>query len=191
MGIEKHREQLAKMSDRNLVQESLNGHNMAFETLVYRYRRRLYGYIFKIIKEHSVTEELIQETFVKAYYALSQCNNADAFWTWIVSIAHNCCMAWFKKRKREKNLELPNSTDLSYDNQEGIHMSERLAALDEMVRQLSEENQKLLYLKYQEGKSCEQIANILNKPIGTVMSQLSRIYETIRNRMKFYHGGTL
>lgn len=182
--MDKEKGKLEQMSDEVLIKESLNGRSEAFGRLVQRYHTRVYGYVYDKVKEHNMAEEIVQETFVKAYTALHQCRQPQAFSHWLLSIAQNNCRMWFRKVKKDQTVDL-DSVVASAVSESNL---ERLATVESLIGTLAKDYQIILKMKYYDGMSCEQIAKRLRKPMGTVMSQLSRCYEIIREKLSKYYG---
>ena len=127
------------------------------------------------LRDRNLVEEAAQETFVRAFFKLSTLKIPDKFHSWLIGIADR--VAKEQLRDRKKGVGLDNIREVSCqdtDTPEYCQLEEALAMLDEPYRQV-------VLLRFYSGQSCQEIAENLNVPIGTVTKQLSRAYEKLRN----------
>jgi RNA polymerase sigma-70 factor (ECF subfamily) len=171
---------LKNLTDKELIMNCLDGRRECFDELVARYHRPVYGFILKRVYHTQAVEDLVQETFLQAYKSLKNCAKPEYFSTWLFSIARNHAGKWLRRRQIEEQNPRAMEQNLEKDLEEQKSIS---SAVDNTIGQLPEDTQKLLRLKHWEGKSCDEIAKILNRPIGTVMSQLSRAYKALRSQL--------
>lgn len=158
----------------------LEGQKDCFDELVRRYHRPVFGFILRRVSQTQTVEDLVQETFLQAFKSLKNCQNPGYFSTWLFSIAKNHSSKWLRRRELEsKNPVIQDqNTEQEIENQKEI-----ASTIDNGIGQLSEDAQQILRMKHWQGKSCDEIAKTLNRPIGTVMSQLSRAYKTLRSQL--------
>ena len=90
---------LSKVEDKQLVREYLNGKERAFEVLIYRYKDRVYGYVYKMVKDEDLTNDIFQDTFIKVINTLKKgkYNEEGKFLPWVMRIAHNLVIDHFRK----------------------------------------------------------------------------------------------
>jgi RNA polymerase sigma-70 factor (ECF subfamily) len=180
-------------NDAEVVARCLRGDREAFHILVERYYRPVCAFILKRVQQPDLVEDLAQETFLEAYRGLVKTARPAHFGSWLFGIAHNRCGKWFRRKRPAlfPATELPDTAAVPsfVAAQAELEEHERLVqALDRSLAELPEETQKLLHMKHQEGKTCEQIAAALGQPVGTIKSQLSRAYKTLRTRLgSSYH----
>lgn len=172
----------APTTDADLVRQSLRGRREAFAALVERYYRPVAGFVLKRVRRPEVVEDLVQETFLEAYRGLGTCR-PEQFGAWLFGIAHNRCGKWLRRRRpalfpatEPPAMTVPPDT-AAEELEEQRHL---LAGLESGLAALPEETQTLLRLKHQHGKTCDQIAGELARPVGTVKSQLARAYKSLR-----------
>lgn len=178
-------------TDEELVALSLE-HHMYFSCIVDRYTDKLMRYIRRISdvsKEEA--EDILQETYVKAYENLHSFDTNLSFSSWIYRIAHNQVISSFRKRKARPQ---GNSIDVDQD------VIEQLAAdfdiLNEVEQTLLRDKlgailddmplkyKQVIVLKYLEDKSYDEISDILKKPAGTIATQLNRAKKQLKKRLE-------
>jgi RNA polymerase sigma-70 factor (ECF subfamily) len=181
-------EQLPRQqTDAELVLLCVRGDQQAFHELTTRYYRPVCGFLFKRLQQCDLVEDLAQETFLEAFRALRDGRPPSQFSSWLFGIAHNRCGKLFRRKRLAlfPATEPPDKATVSFVSaQEELEEQQKLlGALEDGLASLPEETRKLLHLKHQQGKTCEQIAAELGQPVGTIKSQLSRTYKLLRSRM--------
>ena len=172
----------------DLVRRSARGDTDAFHALARRYYRPVCGFLLKRLGRSDEVEDLAQETFLEAFRSLKLGRIPEHFSSWLFGIAHNCCGKWLR-RKRPLLFSPTDAPEVEAPPSEFDALAEleeqqqRLALLEENMTRLPAETRQLLDLKHRQGKTCEQIAAELGQPVGTIKSQLSRAYKTLRARM--------
>ena len=186
----------ASDSDKELVERAKQGDLRAFDMLVLKYQRRVFRLVSRLIKNTSEVEDVAQETFIKAFRAIQQFRGDSAFYTWLYRIAVNTAKNHlFSKGKRPITLsELAKNEDSeSYDvidavsnespegNLAGLQIAE---AVNNAVGKLPEELSTAVILREMDGLSYEEIAEVMNCPIGTVRSRIFRAREAIAQELR-------
>ena len=183
-------------SDQELVDRAKNGDLKAFDLLVLKYQRRVFRLISRVIKNNSEVEDIAQECFIKAFRAIHQFRGDSAFYTWLYRIAVNTAKNYlFSKGKRPIALsELKKSEDsdsfdmldaVSNENPEGNMAGLQIAeAVNKAVKKLPEELSTAVVLREMDGLSYEEIAEVMNCPIGTVRSRIFRAREAIAQELR-------
>jgi RNA polymerase sigma-70 factor (ECF subfamily) len=173
-------------SDADLVGQCLCGNHEAFALLAARYYRPVCAFILKRLGQPDLVEDVAQETFLEAYRAIRDCRQPDRFAAWLFGIAHNRSGKWLR-RKRPLLFPATEPPDMVVSAVPALEELEdqrrQLASLERALAALPEETRVLLRMKHQEGKTCEQIAAALGRPVGTVKSQLARAYQLLRGRL--------
>jgi RNA polymerase sigma-70 factor (ECF subfamily) len=169
----------------DLVALVAGGDTSAFERLTDRYYRPVAAFIFKRVQSAGLVEDLTQETFLEAFRALKEGTVPAHFSSWLFGIAHNRCGKWLR-RKRPVLFD-PSEAPEPEAGPSGVSLLEEkeeqdklLAALDAQLAGLPQETRNLLDLKHRQGKTCEEIAAALGRPVGTIKSLLSRTYRALR-----------
>lgn len=178
----------ANANDAELVEQTLRGKTAAFQQLTMRYYRPIAGFIFKRVGRADLVEDLAQETFLEALQALKAGRGPVHFSSWLFGIAHHRCGKWLRRKRPalfDPN-EPPDQTVAPSDQAllEELEEQQKLAAqLERHLQSFPEETRRLLQLKHQGGKTCEEIAAATGRPVGTVKSLLARTYKALREAM--------
>ena len=185
--------------DFQLVQRTLAGDQKAFELLVIKYQRRIERLIGRMVRDVDLVEDIAQETFIRAYRALHQFRGEAQFYTWLYRIAVNTAKKALGDMKRDllvTESALHSSSDddeIDRDRNEPISdetpesvlaANEIAAAVAAAMDALPAELRQAVTLREIEGMSYEEIAEIMDCPIGTVRSRIFRAREAISARIK-------
>jgi len=180
------------ISDDELINRTLTGDERAFGLLVDKYKKRIYYLALRMTHNHDVADELAQESFVRAYQALNRFKRGLSFYTWIYKICLNLTINFIKREKFTVSTDdfeettLPDSL-ITYDSQlEQIISSEQAAVVRMELEKIPSEQKAAFLLKTYEDLSYEQIAEIMECSIGTVMSRLYRARAKLRKALKEY-----
>lgn len=181
-------------SDQALVAEAL-ARPQAYGALVERYQPRLLRYARRLgCRSDQDAKDVLQETFIKAYLNLRSYDPDLAFSSWMYRICHNEAMSWFRKQRIRPQpaasdeelyaLEtLPDTRDLLDGVEQGLHRER----LERALAELSADYREVIVLKYFEEKSYEEMADILQKPPGTIATLLNRAKKQLRERLVDHH----
>ena len=174
--------------DLSLVRRVKKGDYSAFDLLVLKYQSRVISTVFKYVKEKQLAEDIAQEAFIKSYKSIDSFREESSFYTWIYRIAVNTAKNYITSSKRRD--EILNS-DLSEDEsfypeqldvdspQDLLDASELRDTILEALSSLGEETRTALSLREFDGLSYEEIAHIVQCPVGTVRSRIFRGREII------------
>ncbi|HET6756048.1 MAG: RNA polymerase sigma factor RpoE [Burkholderiales bacterium] len=182
--------------DQQLVERAKRGDKHAFELLVAKYQRKLARLLSRFIRDPAEVEDVTQEAFIKAYRALPSFRGDSAFYTWLYRIGINTAKNYLVAMGRRA----PTSTEFNNDDAESFEEAERLRdfntpenelmskqvarTVNQTMAQLPEELKTAITLREIEGLSYEDIANIMNCPIGTVRSRIFRAREAIAEQLR-------
>jgi len=181
------------IDDRRLIQECLNGRSTAYGELVRRYQDRLFNTVYRLVDNADDAADVVQEAFISAYQSLESFKGDSQFFTWLYRIAMNAAISLKRKRKAAISIETGSKGDLSIDpidetafNQPGdlLEQREEEAQLLDALNKLSPEHKAVLILKDIEGQKYEEIAEILQVPVGTIRSRLHRARVELRELMQ-------
>ena len=178
-------------ADLALVRRAKRGDYRAFDLLVLKYQSRLVSIAFKYVKEIQLAEDISQEAFIKAYKAIDSFREESAFYTWLYRITANTAKNYLvsKGRRRESSISelstLENEEQFviaSHDSPDEILLAQELRnTLFNAVSSLPEDTRTALSLREFEGLNYEEIANIMNCPVGTVRSRIFRGREALED----------
>jgi RNA polymerase sigma-70 factor (ECF subfamily) len=188
--------------DHQLVERAQRGDKQAFELLVVKYQRKLARLLSRFIRDASEVEDVTQEAFIKAYRALPSFRGDSAFYTWLYRIGINTAKNYLVALGRRA----PTATGIDNEEAEDIEQGERLKDLNtpesqlmsrqiaetvnQTLQELPEELRTAITLREIDGLRYEEIAQIMNCPIGTVRSRIFRAREAIAERLRPQLGTT-
>lgn len=195
-----HRATSARMSDREidqqLVERAQRGEKRAFELLVIKYQRKLERLIARFVRDAAEVEDVTQEAFIKAYRALPSFRGDSAFYTWLYRIGINTAKNYLVAQGRRA----PTSTPFDAEEAEGFEdaaglqdintpenelMSKQIArTVNDAIDALPEELRTALTLRELDGLAYEEIAKVMDCPIGTVRSRIFRAREAVAERLR-------
>jgi len=185
--------QLEQRGDNELILRAKNGDMDAFETLVIKYQKSIYALCRRMTGEHQSADDLSQETFIKAYLSLKKFKDGKSFFSWIRKIALNNSLNYLKIRKREEPLgirEARVTENLSSSPQElpqeQLLRNDMEVNFNKALETLPLDQKTVFILRVFENLSYKTIAELLNIPPGTVMSQLSRSRKTLKTLLAEY-----
>lgn len=177
------------------VESALLGDQKAYQKLVVKYQRALYYHILKLVRNRDIVDDLVQETFSKAFDCLESYNRQYAFSTWIYRIATNHSIDYLRKRKLstlsidepvqgkdgEMKMELvdeASNTDLD------IIQKQRKVLIRNAVESLPEKYRVVVRMRHMEEKSYDEIAEELELPLGTVKAHIFRARELLNKHLR-------
>jgi RNA polymerase sigma-70 factor (ECF subfamily) len=182
--------------DQQLVERAQRGDKQAFELLVSKYQRKLARLLSRFIRDSTEVEDVTQEAFIKAYRALPTFRGDSAFYTWLYRIGINTAKNYLVAMGRRA----PTTTDFDSDEAENFEDGDQLRDLNtpenelmsrqvaetvnQTLEELPEELRTAITLREIEGLSYEDIASIMNCPIGTVRSRIFRAREAIAEKLR-------
>ncbi len=173
-----------------LVTAAQGGDERAFGQIVRRYQRAIYRVAYGLTRNGSDSEDLVQETFLRAYRAIGTFRAGEPLYPWLSRIAVNLAFSLFRTRKRRPETPLDPLVEAGRqwasedDPAEDSARNEYRAKLQSAFAELKDEHQAVLVLRVVEGMSYEEIAQTLSVPAGTVMSRLSRARAELKTRLK-------
>jgi RNA polymerase sigma-70 factor (ECF subfamily) len=186
-------------ADALLVERVKRGDVRAFEMLVVKYQRRVERLIGRMVRDVDLVQDIAQESFIRAYRALPQFRGDSAFYTWLYRIAVNTAKKALMDMKRDP-LVLESSRSQGEDGEETSRAENELTdgetpeallaskeiamAVNAAIEALSEDLRQAITLREIEGLTYEEIAEMMNCPIGTVRSRIFRAREAIATRLR-------
>jgi RNA polymerase sigma-70 factor (ECF subfamily) len=182
--------------DQLLVERVRDGDKQAFDLLVAKYQRRLMRLLSRIVHDPAEAEDVVQETFIKAYRALRHFRGDSAFYTWLYRIGINTAKNFLATQGRR----MPTSTDADTERAEAFNDGEHLRDINTPESMLASKQiaqtvnaamdalpvdlRTAIALREIEGLSYEEISDIMACPIGTVRSRIFRAREVIADKLR-------
>lgn len=183
-------------ADLLLVERVQSGDREAFGLLVSKYQRKLLRLVMRLVRDPAEAEDVTQEAFIKAYRALPNFRGDSAFYTWLYRIGVNTAKNWLVAHGRR----MPTMSEIADDDSEGIEegvllrddatpdrvlMSRQIGeTVNAAMDALPEDLRTAISLREIEGLSYEEIAQVMDCPIGTVRSRIFRAREAIATRLR-------
>ncbi|GIW52966.1 MAG: RNA polymerase sigma24 factor [Gemmatimonadales bacterium] len=179
--------ELKRLDDSRLVAAYLEGRSEAFDELVERYQKRLLNFVYRTIGDRERAEDLVQEVFIRVHRHIHRFDQTKKFSTWIYTIASNLAKNELRNRSRnplvlfqtiKKNWEAdhrPLQFEDVHHRPDDLYRKRQLRELVEWgVAQLPEHHRQVFVLRELEGKTYEEISEIVGCNLGTVKSRLNR-----------------
>ena len=173
---------ISEMTDEELAMSYVSGDNKAFDLLLERNQSRLFSYILFIVHDRSMAEDLFQETFVKIISKLHEgkYSSSGKFVSWMLRIAHNAVMDWYRRQKNEKTMEVYNENDLYGDstsvldaNIENHFVKEQvLRDVQRMMNLLPITQREVVFMRFYQNLSFKEIAELTNVSINTALGRM-------------------
>jgi len=170
------------LNDNELVQQFIDGDQSSIEVLINRHKTRVYSYILLIVKNQELAEDIFQDTFIKVIKSLKRGKYVEngKFISWVLRIAHNLIIDHFRKEKLQgtvsndsMEIDIFNSQRYSEDTIED-HMvnSQILREVKELVKELPEDQQQVIYMRHYMGLSFKDIADQTGVSINTALGRM-------------------
>jgi RNA polymerase sigma-70 factor (ECF subfamily) len=182
-------------SDKQLVARVKKGDSRAFDLLVLKYQHKIFSLIGRYVQDADEVQDVAQEAFIKAYRALPRFRGDSAFYTWLYRIAINTAKNHLVSRSRR-----PPGSDVEVEDAEyyegggalrdietpesALFGSELKAVVERAIADLPDDLRSAVTLREFDGLSYEDIADIMDCPVGTVRSRIFRAREAIDNRVR-------
>lgn len=187
------------LSDHALIEATKQGDEAAFAEIVGRYRNPITNYLYRFLNDYEEAVDLAQETFIRVYFAIERYHTDYAFSTYIYRIATNLAISEIRRRKRRQILSLTGLFQAEGDEMtefqvpdsrrlqdETMVEDERTAVIAKAIATLPPKYRVPIVLRDIEGKSYDEIADILNLGLGTTKSRISRARGLLKEKLKNY-----
>src|SRR5918999_1172282 len=192
------RPEWSRLSDQDVVLRARAGHEAAYRELIRRYERPVFALVFRMVRDRELAEDLAQETFVKALNAIESYRPEFKFSSWIFKIANNAAIDHLRRRELDtlsldgsphaETPEAMQATALQIGARQespldAVEAKELGAAIEEAIGRLRPEYRSCILLRHVEGRAYEEIAEILNLPLGTVKTYIHRARNELRHSL--------
>lgn len=192
------RADLAARTDQGIVVLARAGEEVAYRELIRRYERPLFSLLYRMVRDRELAEDLAQETFIKALNAIESYRPEYKFSSWIFKIANNAAIDHLRRRELDTlslegspHAETPDAVEATAlqigDRQESpldaVEARELGGQIERAITQLRPEYRSCILLRHVEGRAYEEIAEILNLPLGTVKTYIHRARNELRQAL--------
>jgi len=189
----------ADLSDQDVVEHALEGRESAYRELISRYERPVFSVIYRMVRDREKAEDLAQDTFIKVFNALDKYDPSYKFSSWIFKIAHNTTVDLLRKKEPEtlsldgsphartqEQAEASSLTAVSHDEspEEYTASKELGSEIEVALAELRPEYREALVLWHLEGRPYDEIAEIMDLPLGTVKTYIHRGRNELRGKLE-------
>ncbi len=189
-----------RRSDQELVRQALSGSQSAYQELLKRHQKAIFVAVYRLMHNRDEAWDLVQETFMKAFGSLATYREEFQFSTWLHRIASNCAIDYIRKKKIEAfSLDQPIQTkdsqvsieiaDWSSNPEAELAEKQRRLTIEEAINSLPPGYKEVILYRHKEEKSYQEIASILNLPVGTVKARIFRGRELLKKKLKAWRRG--
>ncbi len=188
----------SELDDRELATLAAKGREGAFRELLSRYERPVFSLVYRMVRDRTLAEDLAQEAFIRAFNAISTYKTSYKFSNWIFKIANNHTIDYLRKRKLETvsihgspHASTPEEAEQSRlviesrdeTPQDYVEHRELGGQIESAIGELREEYRTVILLRHVEGYAYEEIAEIMDLPLGTVKTYLHRARAELKERL--------
>ncbi|HEY9196127.1 MAG TPA: RNA polymerase sigma factor [Mucilaginibacter sp.] len=180
----------SKLSDIELIEQTLAGNQSAYADLVRRHQRFVFTLALRFSKSREDAEEIAQDCFVKAYRALASYNAHSKFSTWLYTIVYNTAMTFLRKKRVATDSIDDEGTFIQVEHHESAYNSENIENksrsfyLNQAIEQLLPDDAAIITFFYKGEQSLEEIAQTLNMEANTVKVKLFRARQRLKERLE-------
>jgi len=170
------------LNDNELVQQFIKGDQNSLEILIHRHKSRIFSYILLIVKNQELAEDIFQETFIKVIRSLKRGKYIEngKFVSWVLRISHNLIIDHFRKEKLKGTVSNDNSTVDIFNSQkfsedtieDQIINSQILSEVKELIKELPEDQQQVIYMRHYMELSFKEIAEQTGVSINTALGRM-------------------
>lgn len=188
----------AELDDRKLAALAARGREPAFRELLQRYERPVFSLVFRMVRDRTLAEDLAQEAFVRAFNAIGSYNPSYKFSNWILKIANNHTIDHLRKRRLD-TVSIDGSPNASSAEEAGrtrmvlasedenpheyVENRELGGQIEQAIGSLREEYRTAILLRHVEGYAYDEIAEIMEVPLGTVKTYIHRARGELKERL--------
>ncbi len=181
-------------NDTIIIEKALAGDQQAYRHLTERHRANIFHIVYKIVRDQETANDLVQETFMKAFSSLSTYRSEYRFSTWLYKIAANCSIDFLRKKRIQalsldrhlddsttREMEVP---DYSYHPEKDLMRKEQRYNIEEAIESLPTKYREVIVYRHKDDKSYEEIADLLGIPLGTVKARIFRARELLKKKLR-------
>ena len=161
------------------VKNVQSGKETDYEYIVKYYENKIYTTVFRLVRQHNITQDLVQEIFIKVFYNLHKYKAVGSFNSWLYRIVVNQCYDYLRKQSKQSTLEEIEFIEKQYP-ENMILQKEQLHQLDQLLHQLDKTEYFVLLLRYVNELSYGEISEVLEIPLNEVRNKLHRSKRKLR-----------
>lgn len=191
-------ENIKELTDEELAMSYIGGNNRAFDELLLRNQSKLFSYILFVVRDEDRANDLFQETFVKVITRLHQGRYVDSgkFSAWVMRIAHNVIMDWYREQKARNVIEPTEENDLSNisgssvldSNIENRYVNDQIMAdVKKMMNMLPPTQREVVFMRFYQNLSFKEIADMTGVSINTSLGRMRYAILNLRRMSKEHH----
>ncbi|MCX7878330.1 MAG: sigma-70 family RNA polymerase sigma factor [Ignavibacteria bacterium] len=174
--------------DGSLISRFKNGDRKAFDIIVLKYQKKIYGHVYRMVLNHDEADDITQEVFIKIYRSISGFRGDSSLYTWIYKIAVNYTLNYLKKRKSDKTVSmelLPNDIYANTDKLgDEIDQENRLRLIENAIASLPDQQRTVFSLRYYDKMSYDEISTVMNRSVGAVKANYFHAFKKISDYLK-------
>lgn len=183
---------MTAISDSTLVSQYIQGNEAAFAELIKRHKSKVYTTIYLIVKDRYLAEDLLQDVFIKVVHKMKggQYNDEGKFLPWVVRIAHNLAIDYFRRNKRyptivmDEGMNIFNSLNFSEDSSESIQIKgENEALIRSLIQKLPESQREVVLMRHFSDMSFQEIADATGVSINTALGRMRYALINLRKEL--------
>jgi RNA polymerase sigma factor (sigma-70 family) len=183
---------MTAISDSTLVSQYIQGNEEAFAELIKRHKSKVYSTIYLIVKDRYLAEDLLQDVFIKIIHKMKggQYNDEGKFLPWVVRIAHNLAIDYFRRNKRyptivmDDGMNIFNSLNFSEDSTESIQIkNENEALIRSLIQKLPESQREVVLMRHFSDMSFQEIADSTGVSINTALGRMRYALINLRKEL--------
>lgn len=182
-------------SDTTLISSALGGSQKAYASLTTRHRQSVYHIVYKIIRDTETTNDLVQETFMKAFASLATYRSEYKFSTWLYRIAANCSIDFLRKKRikalsLDRQIQTADGTvsievpDNSFNPEQDLVRKQQRVNIEQAIQSLPDKYREVIIYRHKDDKSYDEIADLLDIPVGTVKARIFRARELLKKKLR-------
>ena len=168
------------MTDAQLIEKFLSGDISSFNTLVWRWEKPIYNFVYRFLGDAEISKDVSQKVFIRLYKNLGKLKDRSKFSSWIYQIAANLCRDELKSIKRKRSLSIESISeshndlagDLNYQPDEEVNQLQLRSLIQEALQSIPEEQRIVIIMKEYQGLKFVEIAEALGEPLNTVKSRM-------------------
>jgi RNA polymerase sigma-70 factor (ECF subfamily) len=172
------------LEDDQLVEDYINGDEKAFEKLFHKYKIRIFNFIYRMIGDRMIAEDILQEVFLKVIKWLPRYHKEGKFSGWLFSIANSITLDYIKKRKRIVPIqEVERIPDLALSPRHQIEEDEKIELIEKAVKNLPLKQRQIFLLRQHTDLKFKEIAEMLGCPLNTVLARMHNAILNLRRTL--------